>query len=106
MIFNVCYKVTAYVLRAPQRFKTRETESGSSTVLTPQEITNAGLFWILHAQKEIAQQKDYKTLKTQLSLFLMIRDCESVVVNFIMQTFHAQLSTLFSSLVLTILQLF
>ena len=58
-------RVTAYVLKAVSRFK-----GEISTALTPPDIANAEHLWITQAQMELVQQKDYKTLKNQLNLFL------------------------------------
>jgi len=60
-------RVTAYVLRAVNRFKSKKTHDSIS--LTPQEIAAGELLWIFHAQKELVLQKDFSTLKGQLGLF-------------------------------------
>ena len=64
-------RVTAYVLRAVDRFKTR-LDQPSDTVhssLTPQEIASVERLWIAHSQRELARRKVYDTLKKQLGLF-------------------------------------
>lgn len=63
-------RVTAYVVRAVKRFKARKDASNSTSVLTPHEIAHAELLWIYQAQKEMALQKDFGTLSSQLNLFL------------------------------------
>ena len=62
-------RVTAYVLRAVDRFKTeKKTDSSLPITLTPQEIVAAEILWIFHAQESILQ-KDFNALKSQLGLF-------------------------------------
>ena len=60
-------RVTAYVLRAVDRFKMK---TSSPTTLTSQDIAAAEVLWITQAQKALVQQKDYHTLRSQLGLFL------------------------------------
>ena len=64
-------RVTAYVLRAVDQFKAKRSSdlSPPSTSLKPQEIAAAELLWISHVQKDLAQQRDHNTLKSQLGLF-------------------------------------
>ena len=64
-------RVTAYVLRAVDRFKVKKnSHSIPPSELTPQEITAAELLWISHAQKELVFQGNFNILKHQLGLFL------------------------------------
>ena len=64
-------RVTAYVLRAMNRFKAKgKSDSNLPITLTPQEIATAEKLWITHAQKGIALQKDFETLRCQFGLFL------------------------------------
>ena len=60
-------RVTAYVLRAVNHFKKRKPPDSES--LTPQEIAAAEILWASHAQRELALQKNFSTLKGQLGLF-------------------------------------
>ena len=63
-------RVTAYVPRAVERFKTKRTlQANVSDTLSPQEISAAELLWITHVQGELSQQGDYSTLKKQLGVF-------------------------------------
>ena len=63
-------RVTAYVLRAVNSFKAKNSDSNLPTILTPQEISTAEGHWITHAQKELVLQKDFDTLRCQFGLFL------------------------------------
>ena len=64
-------RVTAYVLRAVDRFKAKRSSDSNppSTSLKPQEIAAAELLWISHVQKDLTQQGDHNILKSQLGLF-------------------------------------
>ena len=63
-------RVTAYVLRAVNRFKAKESDSNLPITLSPQEIAAAERLWITHAQNELVLQKDFETLRRQFGLFL------------------------------------
>ena len=63
-------RVTAYVLRAVNHFKTKKSGSNLPITLNPQEIATAEKLWITHAQKELVLQKDFDTLRHQFGLFL------------------------------------
>ena len=64
------FRVTAYVLRAVERFKTRRSSREAlPNPLTRPEIAAAEQHWITHVQKELVQQRNFSTLKKQLRLF-------------------------------------
>ena len=63
-------RVTAYVLRAVERFKIkRSLRANLPNTLSPQEISASELLWVTHVQRELVQQTNYNTLKKQLGLF-------------------------------------
>ena len=63
-------RVTTYVLRAVERFKTkRSSRADRAKTLTPQEISASELLWVTHVQRELVQQKDFSTLRNQFRLY-------------------------------------
>ena len=64
-------RVTAYVQRAVNHFKTRKASDPNHQItLTPPEIATAEMLWITHVQKELVLQKDFDILRSQFGLFL------------------------------------
>ena len=64
-------RVTAYILRAVNRFKTEgKSDPILPITLTPQEVAAAEKLWITHAQKDLVIQKDFYALRCQFVLFL------------------------------------
>lgn len=61
-------RVTAYVLRAVERFKTKRADRAKT--LTPQEISASELLWVTHVQREFVQQKDFKHTAEPIQIVL------------------------------------
>ena len=69
--FQRLLRVTAYILRAVNRFKAKgKPDPILPITLTPQEIATAEKLWITHAQKDLVVQKDFDALRCQFGLFL------------------------------------
>ena len=63
------FRVTAYVLRAVNCFKSKKSDVRHTTTLTPPEIATAEKLWVGHAQRELALQ-EFDAMKGQFDLFL------------------------------------
>lgn len=62
-------RVTVQVLRAVQQFKSSKSSNHPTTV-TSGKLANAKLLWIVCAQKQLVDDKDFKSQQWQFNLFL------------------------------------
>ena len=60
-------RVTAYVVRAVKRFRSRKNDIPAN--LTPEELAHAEGLWIMSAQRQLVGKKDVKAQQRQFNLF-------------------------------------
>lgn len=63
-------RVTAQVLKAVKRFKTgRSTSSDGTNTITPEELAEAETLWIISAQHQFNNEKNFQQQRRKLGLF-------------------------------------
>ena len=63
-------RVTAQVLRAVERFKAGKNRSpGDTTAITPRQLAQAEALWIVSAQQQFNNEKNFQQQQRRLGLF-------------------------------------